>query len=116
MREIHKMLGIKTSISTVYHPQSNGQTERINQEVEAYIHHFISHRQDDWSDLLATVEFVLNNRKQLATDSSPFKLNYSFSPNMDLTATPAKTPGAENYIANLKDVKSTLSLAHQNRN
>jgi transposase InsO family protein len=36
MKEIHKMLGIKTSISTAYHPQSNGQTERVNQEIEAY--------------------------------------------------------------------------------
>jgi transposase InsO family protein len=43
IREIHKMLGIKTSISTAYHPQSDGQTERINQEIEAYLRHFISY-------------------------------------------------------------------------
>jgi hypothetical protein len=47
MKEIHKMLGIKTSISTAYHPQSDGQTEQINQELEAYICHFVSYRQDN---------------------------------------------------------------------
>jgi transposase InsO family protein len=80
MKEIHKLLGIKTSISMAYHPQSDGQTEQINQEVEAYIRHYVSHRQDDWSDLLATAEFALNNRRQSATDLSPFELNYGFSP------------------------------------
>jgi hypothetical protein len=111
MKEIHKLLGIKTSISTAYHPQSDGQTERINQEVEAYIRHFVSHRQDDWSDLLATAEFALNNRKQSAIDSSPFELNYGFSPNMDLTTSPTKTLGAENYISNLKDAQEDAKAA-----
>jgi hypothetical protein len=111
MKEIHKMLGIKTSISTAYHPQSDGQTERINQEIEAYLRHFISYRQDDWSDLLATAEFALNNRKQSATDLSPFELNYRFSPNMDLTTNTVKTLGAENYIANLKEAQEDTKAA-----
>jgi transposase InsO family protein len=98
IREIHKALSIKTSISTAYHPQSNGQTERINQELEAYIRHFVSHRQDDWSDLLATAEFALNNRRKSATDLSSFELNYGFSPHMDLTPSATKTLGAENCI------------------
>jgi hypothetical protein len=111
MKEIHKLLGIKTSISTAYHPQSNGQTEQINQEVEAYIRHFVSHRQDNWSDLLATVEFALNNRRQLATDLSHFELNYGFSPHMDITTSSIKTLGAENYITNLKDVQEDTKAA-----
>jgi hypothetical protein len=48
-------------------------------------------------------EFALNNRKQLAIDSSPFKLNYGFSPSMDVTTSLVKTLGAENYITNLKE-------------
>jgi hypothetical protein len=114
MKEIHRMLGIKTSISTAYHPQSDGQTERANQELEAYLRHFVSYRQDNWSDLLATAEFALNNQRQSATDLSPFELNYGFSPSMDVTASLVKTLGAENYIANLKeaqeDTKAALTL------
>jgi hypothetical protein len=79
--------------------------------VEAYICHFVCHQQDNWSDLLATAEFALNNRKQSATDSSPFKLNYGFSPHMDVTASMVKTLGAENYIANLKDAQEDTKAA-----
>jgi hypothetical protein len=75
----------------------------MNQEVEAYIHYFVFHRQDNWSNLLATAEFALNNRKQSAMDSSPFELNYGFSPHMDLTTSTVKTLGVENYIANLRE-------------
>jgi hypothetical protein len=114
MREIHKSLGIKSSISTAYHPQTDGQTERMNQEIEAYIQHYVSHRQDNWSDLLSTAEFALNNWKQSAMDTSPFELNYGFSPKIEIAPKEVKTPGAENYLSTLKesqeDAKAALTL------
>ena len=42
MKELAQMLGIKPSLSTAYHPQTNGQTKRINQEVEQYLRHFVN--------------------------------------------------------------------------
>jgi hypothetical protein len=48
MKELNHILGIKIKISTSYHPQSDGQTEWVNQELEQYLRLFISHRQDDW--------------------------------------------------------------------
>lgn len=44
MHDLDQLLGITTNISTVYHPQTDGQTERINQEIEQYLHLFVSHR------------------------------------------------------------------------
>ena len=46
MRELNGMLGIKSKLSMVFHPQTDGQTERVNQELEQYLRIFIDHRQD----------------------------------------------------------------------
>ena len=47
MKELMKALGTKRMLSTVYHPQSDGQTERINQEIEMFLQHYINYQQDD---------------------------------------------------------------------
>jgi len=54
-KELNRMLGIKTKLSTAFHPQTDGQTERMNQELEQYLRFFIEHRQKDWLEWLAVV-------------------------------------------------------------
>jgi len=44
------MLGIKTKLSMAFHPQTGGQTERMNQKIEQYLRFFIEHRQKDWPE------------------------------------------------------------------
>jgi len=44
IRELNNLLGIQTKLSTAYHPQMDGQTERINQELEQYLRVFINYR------------------------------------------------------------------------
>ena len=78
MHALYKRLGIDAGLTTTYHPQANGQVERKNQEVEAYLHLFISKRQDDWVDLLPTAEFVINSRLNSATGHTPFELLYGY--------------------------------------
>ena len=48
MKELNKMLGIETKLSMSYHPQTDGQTKRMNQKLEQYLRFFIDHRQKDW--------------------------------------------------------------------
>jgi len=67
---------------TAYHPQTDRQIERINQELEQYLRVFIDHRQEQWPDWLGTVEFVYNNKIYIATKISPFKANYGQDPRM----------------------------------
>jgi len=76
MKELNNLLGIQTKLSTAYHPQTDGQTERINQELEQYLRVFIDHRQEQWSDWLETAEFAYNNKIYTATKTLPFKANY----------------------------------------
>ena len=75
-KELNRMLGIKTKLLTVFHPQTDGQTERMNQELEQYLRFFIEHRQKDWPEWLAAAEFVVNNKVHTATKVLPFMANY----------------------------------------
>ena len=58
----------------------NRQTECKNQEVEQYLRLYTSHVQDDWSTLLSMAEFVMNARCSSASDHTPFKLIYGYTP------------------------------------
>jgi len=82
MKELNNLLGIQTKLSTAYHPQTDGQTERINQELEQYLRVFIDHRQEQWPDWLGTAEFAYNNKIHIATKILPFKANYGQDPRM----------------------------------
>ena len=75
MKELYRLLGIKLSATTAYHPQGDGQTEQVNQELEQFLHLFINQRQDDWDNLLPFAEFQYNNHVHLAIQNVPFLLD-----------------------------------------
>jgi len=75
-KELNKMLGIETRLLTVFHPQTDGQMEQMNQELEQYLRFFVDHRQKDWLEWLASAEFVVNNKVHIAMKVSPFIANY----------------------------------------
>jgi len=75
-KELNRMLGIETRLSTAFYPQMDGQMERMNQELEQYLRFFVDHRQKDWPEWLASAEFVVNNKVHTATKVSPFMANY----------------------------------------
>ena len=60
-KELLKLLKIKSALMTTYHPQSDGATERVNQEIKAYISIFCMNSPEDWSNMLTTMEFTHNN-------------------------------------------------------
>lgn len=76
-KALASFFGIKSEFSGVFHLQSNGQTERVNQNVERYLCAFISAHQDDWVDRLPWAEFALNNHGNASTVESPFFTVYS---------------------------------------
>jgi len=69
------MLEIETKLSMVFHPQTDGQTEQMNQELEQYLHMFIDHQQKQWPEWLGIAEFVYNNKMHTGTKVLPFKAN-----------------------------------------
>jgi len=75
-KELNRMLGIEMRLSTVFHPQTDGQIEQMNQELEQYLRFFVEHRQKDWLEWLALAEFMVNNKVHTATKVLPFMANY----------------------------------------
>src|SRR5882724_6805769 len=77
MCNLSQLLGIKVATSTAYHPQTDGQTERVNQEVKQFLRLFVNQCQDDWYKWLSIAEFAYNNRVHTFTHSSPFMLDWT---------------------------------------
>ena len=73
-------LGIKRKLSTTFHPQTDGQTERQNSTIEAYLQAFVNFKQNNWARLLPIAEFAYNNAKNASTGFTPFEFNYKYHP------------------------------------
>jgi len=69
-------------LSTAFHPQTNGQTERQNQMMKQYLRAYINYEQDNWVELLPLVEFAYNNSIHFSTGFTPFFANYGYNPSM----------------------------------
>jgi transposase InsO family protein len=73
--ELYCLIGIKLATSTAYHPQTDGQTERVNQELEQFLRLLVNQRQDNWEELLALGGFQYNNHVHSSTQQTPFMVN-----------------------------------------
>ena len=114
-KELWKLLGIKGMPSTAYHPQTNGQTERVNQELEVYLRFYINYQQDDWSRWLDQAEFIQNSNFHEAIQNTPFELMHGFTPwsgreegNLD------KSPGANEWKTKLMEARKRAQEALEN--
>ena len=111
---LSKILKMKGKMSTSFHPQTDGQTERMNQTIEQYIRMFCNYRQDNWADLLTLAEFSYNNAKQASTKLSPFFANYAFHPTVRPLISPPQSslnlapPTVEDLVERLKNVHEQL--------
>jgi len=109
-----ELLDIKGNKSTAYHPQSDGQTERVNQVLEQYLRIFCDYQQDDWARLLPLAEFTYNNAQHASTKTSPFYANYGYHPRCTLKVTAPNednkptNPAAENLVEKLKTIHTEL--------
>jgi len=78
--DLYDYLGIKRSMSTAFHPQTDGQTERMNQLIEAHIRAYCNFEQNDWAEMLPMAEYAYNNPNHSATKITPFYANYGYEP------------------------------------
>ena len=75
-KEFWSRVGSKLIMSTAYHPQTDGQTERANRTLEEMLRAYVNWRQSDWDTHLSTLEMAYNNSKQVSTGFSPHYLNF----------------------------------------
>jgi transposase InsO family protein len=106
MKDLNKLLGITTNLSTAYHPQTDGQTERINQEIEQYLRVFVNYRQTDWFEWLSCAEFSYNDKIQSSTGFSPFYVNSGRHPYKGTNPRwEAKSQSATEFVEGLKKIR-----------
>uniref|UniRef100_A0A0W0GEF0 RNA-directed DNA polymerase n=1 Tax=Moniliophthora roreri TaxID=221103 RepID=A0A0W0GEF0_MONRR len=109
-KEMGKLLGIKQMLSTAYHPQTDGETERVNQEVEIFLRFFCAKEQTKWKDLLHFAEFAHNTRTHSVTKNSPFYLMMGYHPRPLPTVFEKTTvPSVEKRVAELKKLREETS-------
>jgi len=114
MKELNQMLGINTKLLTAFHPQTNRQTERMNQELEQYFRMFIDHRQEQWPEWLGMAEFAYNNKVYIGTKMSPFQANHEQNPRIGFELKKKeKYKGAEKFAERIKNVQEETKAALQ---
>ena len=115
-RAFWAQLGTTLTMSTAFHPQTDGQTERANRTLEEMLRARINFKQTDWDDHLAVAELAINNAQQASTGFSPFRLNYGQDVQLPLDQAiaglrPSNNPEAAERIRRLKsDLVTGASL------
>ena len=106
-QSLFKQLQTKLNISSAYHPQTDGQTERTHRTIEQILRSFTLKHQNAWLDVLPLAEFSYNNSCHTSTSFSPFETVYGFSP---LTP-PAlvKSSSSEDWIAKINDIHALVT-------
>jgi hypothetical protein len=85
-RQVCDLVGTRQNLSTAFHPETDGQTERVNRVIGEYLRSFVNERQDDWDLLLPMAEFALNNSVHSSSGFTPFYLNSGQHPLNPLTS------------------------------
>src|SRR5467141_3809175 len=104
-QSLSQLLGILVAASTAYHLQTDGQTERVNQEVKQFLQLFVNQWQDDWYKWLAIAEFAYNDRIHASTHSSPFMMDTGQNPQLSIE------PLRESRLETLNDFASQMDAA-----
>ncbi|KAF8755117.1 hypothetical protein RHS01_05431 [Rhizoctonia solani] len=117
LRALYQQLGIKPAFSLAYHPESDGQTERVNQFIEFYLRSYVAADHLDWALWLPLAEYAYNNAKHAATGKTPFELVYGRNPVMNPSNIPANVLEA-NHVADTlaqewKEAESALRMTKE---
>ena len=111
-KELNKMLGIETRLSTVFHPQTDRQTEWMNQELEQYLRFFTEHRQRYWPEWLVIAEFAVNNKVYTVIKVLSFVANYSRELQMGVDIRrKGKVENATEFVERMRKVQEEVGMA-----
>jgi hypothetical protein len=112
-KSLFQLVGTQLAMSTAFHPQTDGQTERANRTIEDVLRCYSDEHQTNWDELLTPVEFTINNSVQASINESPFYLNYGRHPATPAAiasgvAQPSASPSADKFVI---DLHATLTSA-----
>jgi hypothetical protein len=112
MKALNHLLGVKSNVSTTYHPQTDGQTEHLNQEIEQYLRVFVNYQQDDWSEWLSLAEFSYNDKVNSSTCQTPFYLNWGRHPQKGVEPRrESKVEAADAFVERMEELRKEVVAA-----
>ena len=94
-----EQVGIKMKMSSAYHPQTDGQTERMNRVIIDMIRHYVDPMHNDWDEHLTAAESAINNAHQQSIGTTPFRLRYGQDLLTPRSPTSLRIPKVENPTA-----------------
>ena len=103
--ELWRLTGVTPATSTAHHPQTDGQTERVNQELEQFVRLFTNYQQDDWDELLPAAEFAYNNHVHSSTQQVPFMTDTGRLPRMGF-----EPSGARSGIESVNEFRDRIAF------
>lgn len=116
-QHLAKRLRVQLAKSTAFHPQTDGQTERINAVLEQILRATTSYRQDDWVEWLGTAEFAVNSARSASTGASPFEINYGYQPRIGFEPIPSSEEApaidAEEFALRMQDINDYVQIQLQ---
>lgn len=108
-QELFKSLGTKIKLSTAYHPQTDGETERVNQCIEMYLRFLCGQKPKQWSHWLPMAEWWYNTTFHSALGMSPFKALYIKDPPCISYQSPAtKVPQVDQFLKDGSEIQKLL--------
>jgi hypothetical protein len=115
-RAMHRLMGATVKLSSAYHPQTDGGTERVNRTLEAYLRHYVSPRHDDWDEWLPMAEFAYNNSYHETVKNTPFFLNFGQHPLTPVSALiDTDVPAARDFTDGLAESIQLAKAAMQEK-
>ncbi|GBE79602.1 Transposon Tf2-12 polyprotein [Sparassis crispa] len=101
-------------MSTAYHPQSDGETERVNQELEVYLRLYCGNNPESWVDQLPDLEFCHNTREHSVRKMSSFRMMMGYEPRGILSVLPRKiVPSVETRLSELQKIRDEALAMHE---
>jgi hypothetical protein len=114
-KSLWQQLGTKLQMSTAYHPESDGQTERTNRTIEDMLRAYVDYRQDNWDECLTAAEIAYNNSMQVSTGFSPYYLNYGQHPNLPIINASSQQDCNNQTVSELlSSLHNSISIAKNN--
>jgi hypothetical protein len=112
-KALAELLNYTIAPSTAYHPQTNGQTEHLNQELETYLQIYCQTNPETWVEHLPLAEFVHNHRKHDSHNASPFYLMMGYNPrSLPHTLASSSVPATEEQVRLLQKAQEEAIACH----
>src|ERR1700756_3603767 len=111
MQELCKILGIQQNVSTAYHPQTDGQSERTNQSLEQYLRLYCGSNQKEWADWLPIAQYTRNAWPHSTTKKTPYDLIMGYTPLAHQPTREANIPALEERIQKTEEMRTAAQEA-----